>query len=100
MKPKVGAFKRIASDFGDQILHQALQKLEAFKVQHLKGVRIANASVVIGTHYKHIVEYAETEKIDLIIMGTGTTVQKMMFGSVAEKVSRLTNVPVMLVKGS
>jgi nucleotide-binding universal stress UspA family protein len=93
-------FKRIASDFGDQILHQAQQKLEAFKGQHLKGIQIANTSVVIGTHYKRILEYAETEKIDLIIMGTGATVQRVMFGSVAEKVSRLANVPVMLVKGS
>ena len=31
-------------------------------------------------------------------MGTGTTVQKVMFGAVAEKVSRLAPVPVMLVK--
>ena len=29
---------------------------------------------------------------------TGTTVQKVMFGAVAEKVSRLANVPTMLIK--
>jgi nucleotide-binding universal stress UspA family protein len=91
-------FKRIASDFENEILRQAEQKLEAFQRQHLKDVRIAKASVVSGTHYEQILDYVEAEGIDLVVMGTGTTVQKMIFGSVAEKVSRLAKVPVMLVK--
>jgi len=93
-------FKRIASDFESQVLVQAEQKLAVFHKQHLGGVRIANASVVSGTHYKQILSYVKSEGIDLVIMGTGTTVQKVMFGSVAEKVSRLATVPVMLVKAS
>ena len=91
-------FKRIASDFEDKILIQAQQKLETFKQKHLKDIRIANAIVVSGTHYRQILDYAKSEGIDLIIMGTGTKGQKMMFGSVADKVSRMTKVPVMLIK--
>ena len=93
-------FKRIASDFESQVLEQAQQKLERFKLKHLKDITIAKASVVTGTNYKQILEYTKSEGIDLIIMGTGTTVQKVMFGSVAEKVSRLASIPVMLIKGS
>jgi nucleotide-binding universal stress UspA family protein len=93
-------FKHIASDFEDKLLIQAQQKLERFKQKHLKGIRIANASVVSGTHYRQILDYAKSEKIDLIIMGTGKRRQKMMFGSVADKVSRLAKIPVMLVKYS
>ena len=93
-------FKRIASDFVDKVLIQAQQKLEAFKQQHLKDIQIANAIVVSGTHYRQIIDYSKSEGIDLIIMGTGTRRQRMMFGSVAEKVSRLAKVPVMLVKSS
>ena len=93
-------FKRIASDFESQVMQQAQQKLEAFKQKHLKDIRIVNANVVSGTHYKRILDYVKSEGIDLVIMGTGTTVQKVMFGAVAEKVSRLAPVPVMLVKGS
>ena len=93
-------FKRIASDFEDKLLIQAQQKLERFKQKHLKDIRIANASVVTGTHYRQILDYAKSEKIDLIIMGTGKRRQKMMFGSVADKVSRLAKIPVMLVKYS
>ena len=93
-------FKRIASDFEDQVLSQALQKLNTFKEQYFQNVRISNAIVVSGTHYKQILKYVTSEEIDLIIMGTGTTLQKVIFGSVAEKVSRLSPVPVMLVKNN
>jgi nucleotide-binding universal stress UspA family protein len=91
-------FKRIASDFEDKILIQAQQKLEAFQKKHLKDIQIANAVVVSGTHYRQILDYAKSEGIDLIVMGTGSKGQKMMFGSVADKVSRMTKVPVMLIK--
>jgi len=91
-------FKRIASDFESQILQQAQQKLEKFIQLHLKDVQIEKATVVRGTHYRQILDYAKSEGIDLIIMGTGTKGQKLMFGSVTGKVSRLSKVPVMLVK--
>ena len=93
-------FKRIASDFEDKLLIQAQQKLEAFKQRHLKDIRIANAIVVSGTHYRQILDYAKSEGIDLIIMGTGKRRQRMMFGSVADKVSRMAKIPVMLIKYS
>ena len=93
-------FKRIASDFEDKLLIQAQQKLEAFKKKHLKDIQIVNATVVSGTHYRQILDYAKSEGIDLIIMGTGKRRQKMMFGSVSDKVSRLAKVPVMLIKSS
>jgi nucleotide-binding universal stress UspA family protein len=91
-------FKRIASDFEGQVLLQAQQKLDAFKQKYFQDVRVANAIIASGTHYKQILNYVKTENIDLIIMGTGATLQKVIFGSVAEKVSRLATVPVMLVK--
>ena len=93
-------FKRIASDFESQVLSQAKHKLDDFKERHLKDITIANAVIVSGTHYKQILNYVESEEIDLIILGTGTTLQKVVFGSVAEKVSRLAAVPVMLIRSS
>lgn len=93
-------FKRIASDFEGQVLDQAHQKLESFIKKHLKDVQVADSKVVSGTHYKQILDYVETAGIDLVIMGRGNTIQKVVFGSVAEKVSRLSPVPVMLVKST
>ena len=91
-------FKRIASDFESELLAQARQMLDGFIARHFKEIRIGRAEVVSGTNYKQIIQYVESEKIDLIIMGTGTTLQKVMFGTVADKVSRLASVPVMLIK--
>ena len=91
-------FKRIASDFEDQIKAQAQQKLESFKSKHLKDLDIAKSSVVSGTRYRQILDYAKSEQIDLIAMGIGKKGQKLMFGSVADKISRLAKVPVMLIK--
>ena len=93
-------FKRIASDFEGQVLDQARQKLDSFVKKHLKDVQVVDAKVVSGTHYKRIIDYIETAGIDLVIMGRGNTIQKVVFGSVAEKVSRLSPVPVMLVKSA
>jgi nucleotide-binding universal stress UspA family protein len=93
-------FKRIASDFESQVLTQAQQKLNAFHKKYLSDIQVANTAVVSGTHYKQILNYVKSEGIDLIIMGTGTPVQKVVFGSVAEKVSKLATVPVMLVKSA
>ena len=90
--------KRIASDFESQVMKQAKQKLDRFIERYFKDVQIGKADVVSGTNYKQIMQYVEAEAIDLIIMGTGTTLQKVMFGAVAEKVSRLASVPVMLIK--
>jgi nucleotide-binding universal stress UspA family protein len=100
VEPPEPDFKRIASNFEDQLLLQTQQNLEAFKQRHLQGIRIASTVVTTGTHYKIILEYVESKSIDLIIMGTGTSVQKWIFGSVAEKVSKLATVPVMLVKST
>ncbi len=91
-------FKRIASDFEGQVMSRARQKLEAFEKKYLNDIRIAKATVVSGTHYEQILTYVESEGIDLIVMGTGTAIHKLIFGSVAEKVSRLAPVPVMLIK--
>ncbi len=98
LDPPKPDFKRIASDFESQLQSEVEQKLDAFVKRHFNDVRVAKAMVDSGTEYKRIIEYAEEEGIDLIIMGTGATLQKLVFGSVAEKVSRLASVPVMLIR--
>jgi AGCS family alanine or glycine:cation symporter len=99
-QPSETDFKSIASDFENQLLSRAQQTLEAFKDKHFKGLDIVKSTVVSGTHYKKILDYVESEKIDLIIMGTGSPLQKAVFGSVADKVAKLSSVPVMLVKSN
>mgnify|MGYP001825972189 FL=1 len=99
-QPSETDFKSIASDFEDQLLSRAQQTLDVFRQEHFKGLDIAKSIAVAGTHYKEILGYVESEKIDLIIMGSGSPLQKAVFGSVADKVAKLSSVPVMLVKSN
>jgi nucleotide-binding universal stress UspA family protein len=99
-QPSETDFKSIASDFEDQLLSRARQTLAVFKDKHFKGLDIVKSTVVTGTHYKEILSYTASEKIDLIIMGSGSPLQKAVFGSVADKVAKLSSVPVMLVKSN
>jgi nucleotide-binding universal stress UspA family protein len=92
--------KRIASNFENEILQRAEEKLLAFEKRHLKNTRIAKSAVIIGIHYKEILDYVASEGIDMIILGTGLSAVKMMFGSVTEKVSKLSPVPVMLIQSN
>lgn len=64
-----------------------------------KGLSV-NASVVSGVPYREIVRKAEEEGVDLIVVGTHgrTGVERLLLGSVAEKIVRLATVPVLTVR--
>lgn len=53
-----------------------------------------------GSPAEKILEYAEENNIDLIVMGTQglTGIKKFLIGSVAEKVLRHSKVPVMIIR--
>jgi len=76
---------------------------EAFKkIENMAekiGVDITT-EILEGSPAKEIVEYAEKKGIDLIVMGTSgkSGIDKLLLGSVAEKVSKKTHCPVLLVK--
>jgi nucleotide-binding universal stress UspA family protein len=59
-------------------------------------------AVVAGSPQEAILGYAETEHVDLIVMGTHgrTGLDRYLIGSVAEKVVRLSDVPVLSVRQS
>ena len=99
-QPSETDFKSIATDFEDQLRSRARETLSGCKKKHLKALDIVKSTVVAGIHYKEILGYVESEKIDLIIMGSGSPLQKAVFGSVADKVAKLSSVPVMLVKSN
>jgi nucleotide-binding universal stress UspA family protein len=57
--------------------------------------------ILEGDPADRILEFAERENIDLIVMGTlgKTGLERFLLGSVAEKVVRHSKIPVMVVKG-
>lgn len=60
----------------------------------------ATTAVRTGDPYGAILDYAEAEDIDLIVMGTHgrTGLDRYLIGSVTEKVVRLSDVPVVTVR--
>ncbi|MGE0085434.1 MAG: universal stress protein [Desulfococcaceae bacterium] len=81
------------------ILAGATKKLGEFAEEFFETYPSCQKKVVIGDTAGEIINYAKTEKADLIIMGTHARkgLEKMLFGSVAEKVVKMSPVPVMCV---
>ena len=69
--------------------------------QQLKGTKISiNSSIEMGPAAETIIDYATDYPVDLIVMATHgrSGIQRWVFGSVAEKVLRRANVPILLVR--
>jgi len=73
---------------------------EVKKIGDVSGVEVREV-VLNGYPSKEIIDFAENNDIDLIVMGTlgKTGLEKFLMGSVAEKVVRGSKVPVMVVRG-
>lgn len=78
----------------------ATQRLEEFRQEFFKDYPATRAQVVSGDICEQILNYAQSENIDLIIMGTHGRkgIDKIVFGSVAERISKSAVIPVLLVK--
>jgi nucleotide-binding universal stress UspA family protein len=81
--------------FEDEMVQAAEQKMEKFLV----GINDVAAKVLVGDVAEEIIRHAEESNMDLIIMGTHgyKGLEKVMFGSVAEKVVRSSPCPVLTI---
>jgi len=81
-------------NFEAEIVKGAEKKLGEFVDEHFQGVS-PKAKVVLGDAAEEILNYARSEGIDLIIMGTHGRkgLEKIVFGSVAERVVQKSPVP-------
>jgi nucleotide-binding universal stress UspA family protein len=92
----------VAVDFVTPIRDAAQKQLaSAFEALKLRGVE-ARSELLYGPPGSAILETAEHRKADLIVVGTHGRkgVMRALLGSVAEKVVRLAQVPVLTVRGS
>ena len=101
------AFASIPMDSGWEIMYELLQKEGADAthkvVEDAKGSGIEiEESVLEGHPSNEIIEFAHNNDIDLIVLGTlgKGGLDRFLLGSVAEKVTRNSNVPVLVVRGS
>jgi len=80
---------------GKQAVNRVAEEAES------EGIQV-NTAVETGIAHRSIVDYVENEGVDLVVMGTHgrTGVGRFLLGSVAEKVVRTADVPVMTVRSA
>jgi nucleotide-binding universal stress UspA family protein len=87
------------SRFEHEVLEGAEKRLYEFKETHFKEFGETEVDVLLGEVAEEITRFAAEKKIDLIIMGTHGRkgIDKVVFGSVADRVVKTSPVPVMVV---
>ena len=95
----------LAKKAGKKVLRNmeqsAQQMMEEFVAEHAKGCEGCEARVVPGLPAAQIVQAAEKGKVDLVVVGTRGRggLERLMLGSVADKVIRSVPCPVLTVRG-
>ncbi len=78
---------------GETALHAVAERAEAADVSVV-------SEIISGSPHKQLLSYAETNDIDLIVMGTHgrTGLDRYLLGSVTERIVRTADVPVLTVR--
>jgi nucleotide-binding universal stress UspA family protein len=81
------------------LIKKAKPLVRKFCAAEFKGVASVKQAVVTGDPAAEIVKYAREKGIDVIVMGTHSQagLERAIFGSVADKVTRTSSVPVLVV---
>lgn len=85
--------------FVSEIVDGAKATMEQFMKENFSGVSVSS-DIVIGYAAEEILACADREGADLIVMGTHgrTGIDRMLFGSVAEKVVKNSPIPVLTIR--
>ncbi len=85
--------------FVGEIVSGAETAMAEFISQYFPGVEV-RSEVVVGYAAEEIVALATAEEADLIVMGTHgrTGIDRVLFGSVAEKIVKTSPMPVLTIK--
>ncbi len=87
------------NQFEKEIIIGAQKRLYEFVDQHFSEFPATQTAVVAGDAAEQVISYIGEQHIDLVIMGTHGRkgMDKIIFGSVAERVVKTSPVPVMVV---
>ncbi|MCD4821283.1 MAG: universal stress protein [Methanococcoides sp.] len=100
------AFASIPMDAGWEMMYELLEtegkdaSNQVVELGEAQGLEIESA-VLEGHPSNEIIEFAEGNNIDMIVIGTlgKSGIDRFLLGSVAEKVTRNSKVPVLVVRG-
>ncbi len=85
--------------FEAEIVEGAEKRLDEFTEENFKNLPDTKATVASGDISEEILKYIQSKGIDLLVIGTHGRkgLEKVVFGSVAERVAKASPVPVLLV---
>jgi len=84
-------------NFENELIDRAKKQLGHFVETHFSGREI-KAKILTGRPGDEIINYAQEEGIDLIVMGHHSTgIERVIFGSVAGHVVKYAPVPILIV---
>lgn len=85
--------------FVGEIVSGAEKTMDTFLQENFRDIDVTG-KVLSGYAAEEILNYAREEKIDLIIMGTHGRkgIDRVLFGSVAEKIVKSASIPVMTIR--
>ena len=83
----------------DELIRGGKTKMDEFVNTHFRGYPACRTKVVLGDAAEEIIEYGKSEGIDLIIIGTHGRkgLERILFGSVAERVIKTSSIPVLSI---
>ncbi len=84
----------------NDLVKSAKIELEKTFIEEMRGFKTIEHVVMKGIPYEEITKFAETNKIDLIVLATHgrTGLDRLLFGSTAEQVVRYAPCPVLSVR--
>ncbi|MBQ1538937.1 MAG: universal stress protein [Desulfovibrio sp.] len=87
--------------FVGEIVSGAQASMNAFVAEHFEGVK-AEGEVLVGYASDEILAKAKRDGVDMIVMGTHGRkgIDRIIFGSVAEKVVKNSTIPVLTIRPS
>ena len=87
------------SQFEEEMVQSAEKKMESFLAENLQSDLENSFTIIKGDVAEEIIEYATRNNIAMIIMGTHgyKGLEKVLFGSVAEKVVKTSPCPVLTI---
>lgn len=87
------------AQFEEEMRQSAEKKMGSFIEENMKKEVLHDATVLNGDIAEELINYAKDKDTDLIIMGTHgyKGLEKVLFGSVADKVVKLAPCPVLTV---
>ncbi|RJR21070.1 MAG: universal stress protein [Desulfobacteraceae bacterium] len=85
--------------FAAEFVKGSEAKIEEFANTHFKDMPACKTKVIMGDAAEEIIRYVESQKIDLVVMGTHGRkgLDRIMFGSVAERVIKSSPAPVLSI---